>query len=94
MRLSEEKLTRQQAAELLTNEERGLAVAQAINRLLLDKGVYTHEEFDALYIRFVLNQQRRLKKQRPGLRSRIMLFLRAVIVAHTGGIGYSSKKEE
>lgn len=73
---STSSITRQQAAELLTDEERGLAVAQAINRLLLAKGVYTHEEFDALYIMFALNQQRRPKSQRPGWRARILAILR------------------
>jgi len=68
-------VTRQQAAELLTAEERGLAVAQAMNTLLLAKGVYTHEEFDALYIMFAVNQQRRPKRQRPGWRSRILSIL-------------------
>jgi hypothetical protein len=70
-------ITRQEAAELLTDEERGLAVSQAINRLLLAKGVYTQEEFDALYVMFALNQQRRPKRERPGWRSRILSILRS-----------------
>lgn len=68
-------LTMPQAAELLSTEEQFMAVVQAMNTLLIAKGVYAQEEFNTLYVMWARNQQRRPKKQRPGWRARILNVL-------------------
>jgi hypothetical protein len=68
-------MTAPQAAELLSREERFMATVQAMNTLLIEKGVYTQKEFNALYVMWAKNQQSRPKKQRPGWRSRILSIL-------------------
>ena len=68
-------MTMPEAAKLLSREERFMATVAAMNTLLIDKGVYTQEEFDAIYIQWALTQQSRPKKQRPGWRSRILSIL-------------------
>lgn len=60
------EMTMQEAAELLSREERFMATTQAMNTLLIAKGVYSQEEFDSLFIMWAQNQQRRPKGDRPG----------------------------
>jgi len=73
--IAERKITQEEAAELLSREERFMATVQAMNALLIAKGVYSAEEFEALYVQWAMNQQRKPKSQRPGWRSRIISIL-------------------
>ena len=52
-----------------------MATVAAMNTLMIEKGVYTQNEFDAIYIQWAVTQQSRPKKQRPGWRSRILSIL-------------------
>jgi hypothetical protein len=72
---SSKTLTMPEAAELLSHEEQFMAVVQAMNTLLIAKGVYSQEEFNALYVMWAKNQQRRPKKLRPGWRARLLSIL-------------------
>jgi len=68
-------MTMPEAAKLLSREERFMGTVAAMNTLLIDKGVYTQEEFDSIFIQWALTQQSRPKKHRPGWRSRILAIL-------------------
>jgi len=61
-----DELSIQDAVMLLSREERFMATVQAMNTLLVEKGIYTTEEFDALFISWARAQQKRPKKERPG----------------------------
>ncbi|HEV3317285.1 MAG TPA: hypothetical protein VG488_09965 [Candidatus Angelobacter sp.] len=74
-RADAQTMTMPEAAKLLSREERFMATVAAMNTLLIEKGVYTQEEFDAIYIQWAVTQQSRPKKQRPGWRSRILSIL-------------------
>jgi hypothetical protein len=68
-------LTMPEAAKLLSREERFMATVAAMNTLLIEKRVYTQEEFDAIFIRWAISQQSKPRKHRPGWRSKIARFL-------------------
>ncbi len=70
-----ESLTMEQAAQLLSREERFMATVSAMNALLIEKQVYTTEELEAFYVQWAMNQQSKPKKLRPGWRSRILSIL-------------------
>jgi hypothetical protein len=70
-------MTMPEAAKLLSREERFMATVAAMNTLLIEKRIYTQQEFDAIFIQWAITQQARPKKQRPGWRSRILAFLGA-----------------
>lgn len=63
-----------EAAKILSREERFMATVYAMNTLLVQKGVYTQEEFDALFCRWAKTQQDRPKSERPGWRHSIGSF--------------------
>jgi hypothetical protein len=65
-------MTMPEAAQLLSREERFMATISAMNALLIEKRVYTQQEFDEIYIQWAITQQSRAKKHRPGWRSRIL----------------------
>jgi hypothetical protein len=46
-------MTFKQAIRLVERDEKFKAIVYAINTLLIQKGVYTTEEFEALFIKFV-----------------------------------------
>ncbi len=56
----------QQAVELLSREERFMATVAAMNSLLIQKGIYTAEEFDSLFCSWALAQVEKPKEERPG----------------------------
>lgn len=68
-------MTMPEAAKLLSREERFMATVSAMNALLIAKGVYTAEEFEAPYVQWAMNQQSKPKKKRPGWRSKILSLL-------------------
>ncbi len=51
------QITFKQAIEMLSREESFMATVAAMNSLLIQKGVYTSEEFDALFCSWALAQQ-------------------------------------
>ena len=59
-------ITFQQALEILSREERFMATVQAMNALLIHKGVYTIEEFEQLFTGWAINQLSRPTSERPG----------------------------
>ncbi len=66
--LNPNKLSFDEALEVLSREERFMATVQAMNTLLIQKGVYTTEEFQELFRMWAQNQLDRAKKERPGWR--------------------------
>ncbi len=64
-------MTMEEAAELLSREERFMATVSAMNALMIAKGVYTAEEIELFYVQWAMNQQRKPKRQRPGWRARV-----------------------
>jgi len=61
-----EEMTAQEAVKILSREEKFMATVYAMNTLLIHKGIYSGEEFDALFISWAKAQQKRDKKDRPG----------------------------
>lgn len=55
-----------EAMEILSREERFMATVAAMNTLLIEKRVYTQQEFDAIFVRWAEAQQSKTKSQRPG----------------------------
>ncbi len=60
------EITFQQAMQMLSREERFMATVAAMNSLLIQKGVYTSEEFESLFCGWALAQLERPKDSRPG----------------------------
>jgi hypothetical protein len=56
----------QEALELMGEDESFRATVYAMNTLLIDKGFYTAEEFDALVIEHAQNYKRRKESARSG----------------------------
>jgi len=52
----------EEALNLASREEAFKATIYAMNTLLIDKGVYTREEFEALFIEWVGKERRRLQR--------------------------------
>jgi len=48
----------EKALDLLTRDDRFRATVYAMNTLLIDKGVYTQEEFQKLFVEWALKEQR------------------------------------
>jgi hypothetical protein len=63
---AQHELTMREAVEILSREERFMATVAAVNTLLIDKGVYTQEEFDGIFCRWAKAQLQRPKNQRVG----------------------------
>jgi hypothetical protein len=62
------------AIEILSREERFMGTVYAMNSLLIHRGVYTQQEFDALFCRWAKTQQERPKSERTGWRFSIRAF--------------------
>lgn len=60
------KLNFEQALEVLSREERFMATVSAMNALLVQKGVYSAEEFEELFCGWAENQLERAPGQRIG----------------------------
>ena len=69
------KLTAPEAAKLLSREERFMATVAAMNTLLIEKQIYTQEEFDEIFCNWAQAQLSKPKQQRPGWRSKFLSFL-------------------
>jgi hypothetical protein len=64
-----------EAAKLLSREERFMGTVAAMNTLLIAKGVYSQQEFDAIFVRWASAQFNKPKKVRPGWRTKIAQLL-------------------
>jgi|GEM_PF-913271 len=60
------EMTLHQAVNILSREEKFMATVYAMNTLLIQKGVYSGEEFDALFVSWAKTQLKRKKSDRPG----------------------------
>ena len=60
------RLTMSEALDALSREERFMATVQAMNTLLIDKGIYSTEEFEALFIGWAERQADRPLTERLG----------------------------
>jgi hypothetical protein len=49
----------EKALDLLTRDDRFRATVYAMNTLMIDKGIYTQEEFQKLFVEWALKQQRK-----------------------------------
>ena len=67
-RTTECALTFAEALELLSREERFMATVSAMNALLVQKGIYSPEEFEGIFLQWATNQLQRPMAQRPGWR--------------------------
>jgi hypothetical protein len=61
-----------QAAQLLSREERFMATVAAMNTLLIEKKIYSQQEFDAIFIGWAQAQLSRARGQRTGFRSKFL----------------------
>lgn len=59
-------MTFQEALKALSREERFMATVSAMNTLLIQKGVYTSEEFQSYYCQWAEAQERKNAKERTG----------------------------
>jgi hypothetical protein len=55
----------EEALEIASREDRFKAALYAMNTLLIHKGVYTKEEFEVLFVEWVLKEQRRSDRESP-----------------------------
>ena len=55
-----------EAVNLLSREERFMATVAAMNALMIEKGIYTQQEFDELFCQWAQAQVSKPKKQRAG----------------------------
>jgi hypothetical protein len=74
-RVAGSALTFNDAMRLLSREERFMATVQAMNTLLIQKGVYTTEELERYYCQWAEAQIQKPKRDRPGWRPRFLAWL-------------------
>lgn len=55
-----------ETVESLSREERFMATVSAMNTLMIQKGIYTTEEFQTYYTQWAEAQKRRPEKERTG----------------------------
>ena len=67
-------MTMPEAARFLSREERFMGTVAAMNTLLIEKRIYTQEEFDAIFCDWAAAQVEKPKAQRTGSRSKIRPF--------------------
>ena len=70
-----QQLTMPEAAKLLSREERFMATVAAMNTLLIEKRIYTQQEFDEIFCAWAQTQLSKPRQQRPGWRSKFLSFL-------------------
>lgn len=63
-----EKLSFQRALDVLSREERFMATVSAMNTLMVQKGIYSAEEFEQLFCMWAENQLTRPAQERIGKR--------------------------
>jgi len=68
------QMTMPEAAKLLSREERFMATVAAMNTLLIEKQVYTQQEFDSIFIGWAKAQLSKPKKQRTGWHPKFLAF--------------------
>jgi len=56
-------MTFNEALEVMGEDESFRATVYAMNTLLIEKGIYKPEEFDALFIEHAINFKRRVAKE-------------------------------
>lgn len=56
----------EEALNAASRDEAFKATIYAMNTLLIDKGIYTREEFESLFVEWVHKEQRRSLRQEPG----------------------------
>jgi len=52
----------EQALDSLTRDQRFKATVYAMNTLLIDKGIYTHDEFQKFFVEWALKEQNKSSK--------------------------------
>jgi hypothetical protein len=67
-------MTMPEAAKLLSREERFMGTVAAMNTLLIEKQIYTQDEFDAIFCDWAEAQLARPKGQRSGARAKVRSF--------------------
>ena len=70
-----QEMTMPEAARLLSREERFMATIAAVNTLLIEKQIYTQQEFDQIFISWANAQLSKPKKQRTGWHRGFFSFL-------------------
>ncbi len=65
-RVPQNPVTFEEAMELLSREERFMATVSAMNTLLIQKGIYSAEEFQHVFRDWAVAQLERPKNARPG----------------------------
>jgi hypothetical protein len=55
----------EEALSLASRDDAFKATIYAMNTLLIDKGIYTREEFESLFVEWVHKEQRRSHKGEP-----------------------------
>lgn len=55
----------EEALNLASRDEAFKATIYAMNTLLMDKGIYTREEFESLFVEWVDKEQRRSHRSEP-----------------------------
>ena len=53
----------EEALEIASRDDRFKAALYAMNTLLIHKGIYTKQEFEALFVEWVAKDQRRSRKE-------------------------------
>ena len=76
-----QKLTMPEAAKLLSREERFMATVAAMNTLLIEKRIYTQQEFDEIFCAWAQSQLSKPRQQRPGWRSKFLISLRSLLTS-------------
>ncbi len=59
----------EEALNLASRDEAFKATIYAMNTLLLDKGIYTSEEFESLFVEWVRKEQRRSRQNETSAES-------------------------
>ena len=67
-------MTMPEAARLLSREERFMGTVAAMNTLLIEKRIYTQQEFDSVFCDWAAAQADKPKAQRTGTRSKVRPF--------------------
>ena len=70
------EITFLQAMQMLSREERFMATVSAMNTLMIEKGIYTTQEIERYYCQWAVAQQRKPKRNRHGLKSKLLSFFR------------------
>ncbi len=55
----------EEALNLASRDEAFKATIYAMNTLLIDKGIYTREEFESLFVEWMHKEQRRSRPSEP-----------------------------